>query len=197
MAGYWPSSAQRQNGQEGTQTFKNNICGRSRHIPTYHVLFNFMSTKPNPMPGSEQMLNKCLSNKPMNEKILCSGISSLLEEGMVVRGVQSIALPHLWSWAAEDSRGSYFKRSPSGSTGKEPICQGRRCWRQGFDSGWGRCPGEGNGNALQYSCLENPMDRGTWQATVHEAPHPTTCTHCRVNLKRTLSRHENPLKLCP
>ena len=27
--------------------------------------------------------------------------------------------------------------------------------------------GEGNGNPLQYSCMENPMDRGTWQATVH------------------------------
>ena len=33
--------------------------------------------------------------------------------------------------------------------------------------GWGRCPGEGNGYRLQYSCLENPMDRGTWRATVH------------------------------
>ena len=31
----------------------------------------------------------------------------------------------------------------------------------------GRSPGEGNGNRLQYSCLGNPMDRGTWQATVH------------------------------
>ena len=31
----------------------------------------------------------------------------------------------------------------------------------------GRYPGEGNGTPLQYSCLENPMDRGTWQATVH------------------------------
>ena len=31
----------------------------------------------------------------------------------------------------------------------------------------GRSPGEGNGNPLQYSCLENPMDGGTWQATVH------------------------------
>ena len=30
-----------------------------------------------------------------------------------------------------------------------------------------RCNGEGNGNPLQYSCLENPMDRGAWQATVH------------------------------
>ena len=31
----------------------------------------------------------------------------------------------------------------------------------------GRSPGEGNGNPLQYSCLENPMDRGAWQAMVH------------------------------
>ena len=33
--------------------------------------------------------------------------------------------------------------------------------------GWGRSPGEGNGNLLQYSCLENPMDRGAWRAIVH------------------------------
>ena len=33
--------------------------------------------------------------------------------------------------------------------------------------GSGRSPGEGNGNPLPYSCLENPMDRGAWQATVH------------------------------
>ena len=33
--------------------------------------------------------------------------------------------------------------------------------------GSGRSPGEGNGNPLQYSYLENPMDGGTWQATVH------------------------------
>ena len=33
--------------------------------------------------------------------------------------------------------------------------------------GLGRSPGEGNGNPLQYSCLENPMDREAWQATVH------------------------------
>ena len=33
--------------------------------------------------------------------------------------------------------------------------------------GSGRSPGEGNGNPLQYSCLENPMDRGAWRAMVH------------------------------
>ena len=39
------------------------------------------------------------------------------------------------------------------------------------DTGWipgvGRSPGGGHGNPLHYSCLENPMDRGDWQATVH------------------------------
>ena len=33
--------------------------------------------------------------------------------------------------------------------------------------GWRRFPGGGHGNPLQYSCLENPMDRGAWQATLH------------------------------
>ena len=33
--------------------------------------------------------------------------------------------------------------------------------------GWGRSPGGRHGNPLQYSCLENPMDRGAWWATVH------------------------------
>ena len=37
----------------------------------------------------------------------------------------------------------------------------------GLIPGSGRSPGEGNGNPVQYSCLENPMDRGTWLATVH------------------------------
>ena len=37
----------------------------------------------------------------------------------------------------------------------------------GSISGLGRSPGRGHGNPLQYSCLENPMDRGAWQTTVH------------------------------
>ena len=36
----------------------------------------------------------------------------------------------------------------------------------GLIPGWGRSPGEGNGNPLQYCCLGNPMDRGTWWAIV-------------------------------
>ena len=53
---------------------------------------------------------------------------------------------------------------PGGSDGKESPCNtGNPC----SVPGWGRSPGEGNGNPLQYSCLENSMDRGTWQGTVH------------------------------
>ena len=37
----------------------------------------------------------------------------------------------------------------------------------GLIPGWGRSPGVGNGNTLQYSYLENPMDGGAWKATVH------------------------------
>ena len=48
-----------------------------------------------------------------------------------------------------------------------------------------RCPGEGNGNPLQYSCLENPMDRGAWQATVHEIAKSQTQLSTTTSTKDT------------
>ena len=45
----------------------------------------------------------------------------------------------------------------------------------GLIPGSGRCPGEENGNSLQYSCLENPMDRGAWWATVQGFTKSQTC----------------------
>ena len=53
---------------------------------------------------------------------------------------------------------------PGGSDGKKSACNAED---QGSVPGLGRSPGEGNSNPLQYSCLENLMDRGTWQATVY------------------------------
>ena len=61
--------------------------------------------------------------------------------------------------------------------------------------GFGRCPGEGHGNPLQYSCLENPMDRGAWRATAHRIKKSWTrlkqlsmCTSfCRKNIKLSQS----------
>ena len=52
------------------------------------------------------------------------------------------------------------------SVGKESACNAGDL---GSIPGSGRCPGEGNGNPLQYSCLGNHMDRGVWQDTVHGA----------------------------
>ena len=53
---------------------------------------------------------------------------------------------------------------PGGSDGETSACNARDL---GPISGWGRSPGEKNGYPLQYSCLENLMDRGAWWATAH------------------------------
>ena len=53
---------------------------------------------------------------------------------------------------------------PGGSNGKEFTCNAGNL---GLIPGLGKCPGEGNGNPLQYSCLENSTDREDWWATVH------------------------------
>ena len=52
---------------------------------------------------------------------------------------------------------------PPNSVGKESACN---AGDQGSIPGSGRSPGKGNGHLLQYSCLEIPMDRGAWRATV-------------------------------
>ena len=57
-----------------------------------------------------------------------------------------------------------FLGFPCGSAGKESACNAGDL---GLIPGLGSSSGEGNGYPLQYSCLENSMDRGTWRATVH------------------------------
>ena len=67
-----------------------------------------------------------------------------------------ILKPYLWkvfSWGL-----------PGGSDSKEFACN---IEEPGSIPGWERSPGEGHGNPLQYSCLENPVDRGAWWATVY------------------------------
>ena len=58
----------------------------------------------------------------------------------------------------------YQLHYPGSSDGKESDCNAGGL---GSISGSGRSPGEGDGYSLQYFCLENPMDRGAWRATVH------------------------------
>ena len=59
---------------------------------------------------------------------------------------------------------SMYSSFPGGSDGKESACS---VGDPGLIPGSGRSPGKENGNPLQYFCLENPMNRGVWQATVH------------------------------
>ena len=62
------------------------------------------------------------------------------------------------------SRAGGFVGFPGGSDGKKSAC---RAGDLGSTSGSGRSPGGGHGNPLQYPCLEHPMRRGAWRATVH------------------------------
>ena len=66
------------------------------------------------------------------------------------------------SYLSRDS--NLLEYIPGGSDGKASVYNAGDL---GSIPGLGRSPGEGNGNLLQYYCLENPMDRGAWQATVH------------------------------
>ena len=57
---------------------------------------------------------------------------------------------------------------PQWLSGKESACNVGDTGDLDLISGLGRSPGGGHGNPLQYSCWENPMNRGAWQAMVHE-----------------------------
>ena len=71
---------------------------------------------------------------------------------------------------------------PGGASGKEPTSQCRRHKRCGFNPWVRKIPGGRHNNLLQYSCLQNPMDRGVWHAAVHrvtesDTTEPTEHTH--------------------
>ena len=73
---------------------------------------------------------------------------------------------------------------PQRLSGKESACNAGVIRDVGSIPGWGRSPGGGHGNPLQYSCLENPLDRGAWRATVHGV------TESQARLKQ-LSMHKS------
>ena len=78
-----------------------------------------------------------------------------------------------------------------GTTGKDSVCQCQRCKRWGLILVSGRSPGVGNGNPLQYSCLENPTDGGAWQTTVHGAT--KNWTHLNTHTHTLYSYFEIPI----
>ena len=68
-----------------------------------------------------------------------------------------------------------FLGFPGGSVGKEPTCNAEDTRDMGSIPGLGRSPGRGHGKPLQYSCLENIMDREAWWATVYMVAKSRTC----------------------
>ena len=76
----------------------------------------------------------------------------------------------IYEWACVSDRKYYqkFATLPWTSLVAQTVkCLAYNVGDLGLTPGLGRSSGEGNGNPLQYSCLENPMDRGAWWATVH------------------------------
>ena len=89
-----------------------------------------------------------------------------------------------------------FEVSLVSLSGKESAHQCRRLPRSDLIPGSGRSPGGGNGNSVQYSCLQNPMDRGAWQATVHRVTKSWTdhCTHCLSHYQLPFAKPWNTVR---
>ena len=75
---------------------------------------------------------------------------------------------------------------------KNPLANAGDLRGAGLSPGSGRSPGGGHGNTLQDSCLENPMDRGAWQATVYEVAKSWTRLSMHTHTHTYTCRHLSP-----
>ena len=86
---------------------------------------------------------------------------SLMSDSLQLLRLQSSRLLCLWTFPGKNTEvGCYFLLEGDFSVGSDGKVSAHNARDQGSICGSGRSPGEGNGNLLQYSCLENPMDRG-------------------------------------
>ena len=88
----------------------------------------------------------------------------------------------MWSMVTIEIINKTYLGFLGGASGKEPACQCRQNLTLVWSLGWEDSPGGGHGNPFQYSCLENPIDRRDWQATVYRV------TKSQTRLKQ-LSKH--------
>ena len=103
--------------------------------------------------------------KILNQWILdyCRNIrKTIVEESSIKYDMWPSGLLNVWIIITANIFSAYYE--PGSPDDKESACNAGDL---GSIPGLGRSPGGGNGNPLQYSCLENPMDRGAWQVTVH------------------------------
>ena len=95
-----------------------------------------------------------------------------------VRGLPSVSLPQsaprqqINLQSHTGTFGCHF--CSRGASGRESACSAGDISRTGLIPGLRRSPGEGHGNPRQYCCLENPMGRGAWWATVHRVTRSQT-----------------------
>ena len=115
-------------------------------------------------------LDPCRMHVPMTE---LSGTEDSLQmplSSLVGSPLKSLMSEKYSQYPGIDHHGREYEKEyvsmgfPGSSVGKESACNVKDL---GSIPGWGRSPGEGHGTPLQCSCLENPMDRGAWWATVH------------------------------
>ena len=92
----------------------------------------------------------------------CRNIRKTIIESSIKYGMYPSGLLNVWIIITANIFSAYYV--PGGSDSKESACN---VGDLGSIPALGRTPGERHGNPLQYSCLENPMDRGAWQAMVH------------------------------
>ena len=121
----------------------------------------------------QNVLSLCKHPRPSEPSLLASGRpKAVTAVGQSCRGLDGVPLKHAEvspnPWDVMLSRKRVFEDAQVGLhqwlSGKEYACNAGDA---GLIPGSGRSPGGGHGNPLQYSCLENPMDRGAWWAEVH------------------------------
>ena len=114
-------------------------------------------------PGTSRGLHTgfpgCPGKKQQRKEHLCTWRCSA-----IVSSVSTGYLLILYNYCPDCTAPSVPGGFPGDTNGKEPVCQclRRKHKRLGSVSGSGTSPGVGNGNPLQHSCLENPMDGGAW-----------------------------------
>jgi len=109
-------------------------------------------------------------------------------QSMGSQRVRFRSLPHIIHFTMIKS--SSIKGLPTWHSGNEPSCPAGDTGDVGSVPGSWRCPGGGHGSPLQYSCLENSMDRGAWWATVHGV----TKSQTRMSMYTSYHRNNNTLK---
>ena len=104
---------------------------------------------------------------PMHESEKSKWNCSVVSDSQWPHGLQPTRLLRPWDFPGKSTAVGCHCLLPGGAVVKNPPVNAGGSREVGSIAGSGRSPGEGNGNPLHYSCLENSMGRRVWQATVH------------------------------